>query len=251
MQLADTATNEWIRRYHPAPNSTSRLVCFPHAGGSASFFHPMSVRFSPDAEVVSLQYPGRQDRRREPCIATIDELADLIAEQLRSLSEKPTVFFGHSMGAVLAFEVARRLEENGPGAPKAIVATGRRGPATQRDEKIHLRTDDEIIEEVRLLNGADLTLLDDEFIQMALPSIRNDYRAIETYLSDEGRTVSCPITVMTGDADPKTTVEEAGAWSEHTTGSFRVDVYKGGHFFIVEHQVAVNDEVEQQLKSLG
>jgi len=99
--------------------------------------------------------------------------------------------------------------------------------------------------------GTDMSLLNDEFIQMALPSIRSDYRAIETYLSDSERTVSCPITVMTGDADPKTTVEEAEAWSEHTTGSFRVDVYKGGHFFIVEHQVAVNDEVEQQLKQLS
>jgi len=105
----------------------------------------MSTRFSPGVDVVALQYPGRQDRRHEPCIATIGELADLVAEELRSLSEKPTIFFGHSMGATLAFEVARRLEHTGPGAPGAIVASGRRGPATQRDEKVHLGSDDDVI----------------------------------------------------------------------------------------------------------
>jgi surfactin synthase thioesterase subunit len=251
VQLADSATTEWVRRYHTAPGNTTRLVCFPHAGGSASFFHPMSARHSPGVDVVALQYPGRQDRRREPCIATISALADVIAGELRSLSEKPTIFFGHSMGAVLAFEVARRLEHNGPGAPKAIIASGRRGPSTQRDEKVHLGSDDDVIADIKLLNGTDISLLNDELMQLALPAIRSDYRAIETYTCEAGRAVRCSITAMTGDADPKTTVDEARAWDSHTEGSFRVDVYTGGHFFIVEHQVAVNDEIARQLKALA
>lgn len=250
MPLADSATTQWIRRYHPATGGTTRLVCFPHAGGSASFFHPVSARFSPEVDVVALQYPGRQDRRREPCIATIGALADLIAEELRSLSEKPTVFFGHSMGATLAFEVARRLEQDGPGAPGAIIASGRRGPSTKRDETVHGRSDDEIIDDLRLLNGTDTSLLDDEFIRLALPAIRSDYRAIETYDCDPGHLVRCPITVMTGDVDPKTTVEEAHAWGAHTGGAFRVSVFPGGHFFIVKHQDAVNDEIAEHLMAL-
>src|SRR5260370_21662075 len=110
MTVADTESGAWIRRYHPSRVSTARLVCFPYAGGSASYYHPVSERFSPAVDVIALQHPGRQDRRQEACITDMDVLADEITEQLLCLSDKPTVFFGHSIGAMFAFWVARRLE---------------------------------------------------------------------------------------------------------------------------------------------
>jgi surfactin synthase thioesterase subunit len=250
MPLADDATTVWIRRYHPAPGSPVRLVLFPHAGGAASFFHPVSARFSPGADVVSLQYPGRQDRHREPLVPTVAGLADLVAAQLRELSAKPTVFFGHSMGAALAFEVARRLEAEGPGHPAALMVSGRRGPATERAETVHTRDDAGVLRELKLLNGTDLRLLDDEMLALAMPAIRNDYRAIETYRAAPGDTVRCPIVALTGDADPKTTVEEAEAWQGHTEGGFRLEVFPGGHFFLASQQSAVNHQIERELKAL-
>ncbi|GAA2529892.1 thioesterase II family protein [Winogradskya humida] len=250
MTLADDATTEWIRRYHPATGSTVRLVLFPHAGGGASFFHPVSARFSPGADVVSLQYPGRQDRHREPLVPTIDQLADRVSEQLRQLSPKPSVFFGHSMGAVLAFEVTRRLEITG-GGPEVLMASGRRGPATLRAESVHTRDDAGIIRELKLLNGTDLRLLDDEMLAVAMPAIRNDYRAIETYVPRPGATVSCPIVALTGESDPKTTVDEARAWEKHTTGGFRMEVFPGGHFFLASQSAAVNHQIERELKTLA
>uniref|UniRef100_UPI0034DE7E71 thioesterase II family protein n=1 Tax=Streptomyces flavofungini TaxID=68200 RepID=UPI0034DE7E71 len=115
MTTAEDTGALWLRRYHPADTDAVRLVCFPHAGGSASFYHPLSARFTPRAEVISLQYPGRQDRRKEPCVTDLGTLADLITEQLLALDERPTVFFGHSMGAALAFETAWRLEQKDAG----------------------------------------------------------------------------------------------------------------------------------------
>ncbi|MGR3934227.1 thioesterase II family protein [Streptomyces sp. BRA346] len=250
MDTKDDATTAWIRRYHPSGGSTVRLICFPHAGGSASFFHPVSARFSPDADVVALQYPGRQDRRREPCVEDIGVLADLLVEEIQALSDKPTVFFGHSMGAVLAFETAFRLEQQGVKPPHSLIASGRRAPSTRRDEQVHKRDANGIISELRLLNGTDSAVFgDDELLRMALPAIRGDYRAIETYTCEPGRKVRCPITVLTGDADPKTTLEEAIAWRPHTEGWFQVKVFPGGHFFLADHQAEVNNEIARELEA--
>jgi surfactin synthase thioesterase subunit len=245
---AAEVSNLWIRRYHPALDSAVRLICFPHAGGSASYFHPVSARFAPKVDVISLQYPGRQDRRHEPCVADIETLADQLADELRALPVKQTVLFGHSMGAVLAFEVARRLEDAGAWTPSSVVVSGRRSPSSWRGETVHRLGDDGVIAEIKALNGTSAALFDDdEILRMALPSIRNDYRAIETYRSEPDRTIACPIVVLFGDADPKTTAEEARDWAKHTTGGCRVRVLPGGHFFLVQQHQAVYAELSAEL----
>lgn len=246
MTIADTSTL-WLRRYHPAPQSARRLVCFPHAGGSASFFHPVSVRFSPEVDVISIQYPGRQDRRREPCCDDIGVLADHIAEELLSLPAKPTAFFGHSMGAAVAFEAAWRLEQVKRG-PRVLLASGLRAPSLRRDDGVHLLDDQGVLAEIRRLNGTDAALLDDEdILRMALPAIRSDYRAIESYSVEAGRQLACPITALVGDADPKVSLVEADGWRMHTTGRFRMKVFGGGHFYLVEQQAKVGDEIGAEL----
>ena len=246
---ADTST-AWLRRYQPTTNAVARLVCFPHAGGAASFFRPMAVRFAPSVDVLSIQYPGRQDRLRESCIADIAALSDLITDELVAMDDDlPTVFFGHSMGAVLGFEVAWRLEQKDANPPRTLVASGRRAPSRHRDEKVHLRDDDGIVAELKLLNGTDSArLADEEILRMSLPAIRGDYKAIETYVGAPGRRVLGNITVLTGDADPKTTLDEARAWQDHTTGAFRMSILPGGHFFLVDHQQSVTREVAAELE---
>src|SRR5262249_29653456 len=103
------STDLWVRRFHPAPSAGSRLVCLPHAGGSASYFLPISRGLSPQVEVLAVQYPGRQDRRAEPCIEDVGGLADQITASLQPWIDRPVALFGHSMGAILGFEVALRL----------------------------------------------------------------------------------------------------------------------------------------------
>jgi surfactin synthase thioesterase subunit len=234
MSSSSAGDDLWCRRYRPARNATARLVCFPHAGGSAPFFLPVSAALSPGVDVVAIQYPGRQDRRAEPPISDMTVLADRIHGILRRQPELPLTFFGHSMGALIAFEVARRLEADGPG-PVRLFASGRRAPSTYRDEKVHLRDDAGILAEVRKMNGTASSLLsDDELMRAALPALRADYRATETYTCATDTTVTCPISVLTGDSDPKTTMDEANAWARHTSGSFDLQVFRGGHFFLTE-----------------
>ncbi|MFI5957689.1 thioesterase II family protein [Cryptosporangium sp. NPDC051539] len=250
MTLSDTATTSWIRRFKPSGGADVRLVCFPHAGGSASYFNPVAARFAPGADVVALQYPGRQDRRREPLLRDLEELADLITEELLTLSDKPTVFFGHSMGALLAFECAWRMEDKGLFDPQVLLLSGRRAPSTIRDEQVHRGDDARLLAELRQLNGTNSTLLDDDdILRMALESLRGDLEAVETYVDSEHR-VTVPLIVLTGDDDPKTTVTEAQRWCEHTESTCRVVTYPGGHFYLDKHAAAVGDVIAAELAKL-
>lgn len=235
MSQPSKGNDPWCRRYRPTSDATARLVCLPHAGGSAPFFLPMAAALSPGVDVVAIQYPGRQDRRTEKPIADVMVLADNVYDVVRRQPELPLTLFGHSLGALVAFEVTRRLEANGQ-QPVRMFASGRRGPATFRDEKVHLYDDTGIMNELRNLNGTASALLDDEeLMRAALPPLRADYKAAETYRCAPDTLVSCPITILTGDKDPKTTVEEAAAWAGHTTGPSDLKVFTGGgHFFLTD-----------------
>lgn len=239
----------WARRFTPGPPGGARLVCFPHAGGSASFYLPVSRALAPVAEVLALQYPGRQERHREKCLESIDEMADPITEVLVPLADRPLVFFGHSMGALLAFETARRLGERGI-VPRHLFASGRRAPSRHRAESVHTLDDAGIIAEIVALSGTDRAVLGDpEILRTVLPAIRGDYHAVETYQYRDGAPLSCPITVLTGDADPRVTLDEATAWQEHTSAGYDLRVFPGGHFFLAHHQHEINDMLRARLRA--
>ncbi|GGV10431.1 thioesterase [Streptomyces spectabilis] len=244
---ATDGSDLWLRRFHPAPAAPVRLVCFPHAGGSASFYHPVSAALASDSDVVALQYPGRQDRRNEPNVDDIGVLADRIAPVVAPLFDRPVVFFGHSMGAIIAFEVTRRLERKGH-TPAMLFASGRRAPSTRRVETVHQRDDDGLLADVKALSGTDAKVLgDEELLRMVLPAIRSDYRAIETY-GPVDATVDCPVTALVGDDDPKSTVLEADAWRAHTTAAFHLREFRGGHFYLSSRAAEVIEVMREALR---
>jgi surfactin synthase thioesterase subunit len=241
--------NLWCRRFRPARNANARLVCLPHAGGSAPFFLPVSAALSPRVDVVAVQYPGRQDRRGEQPLNEMDALAGSICQVLLGQPKLPLTLFGHSLGAIVGFEVARRLEAAGQ-YPVRLFASGRRAPSTSRDEAVHLRDDDGILAELRLLNGtASAVLSDDELMRAALPALRADYQIAETYRCMPSDTVCCPITALTGDNDPKAKIDEVDGWAQHTTAGFDLRVFSGGHFFLTQHADAVIDILSQHFQA--
>ncbi|NUU25654.1 MAG: thioesterase [Streptomycetaceae bacterium] len=239
---------DWIRCFHPSPEALVRLVCFPHAGGAASFYFPLSANLHPHVEVLAVQYPGRQDRRLEAPVTDIRELAGQVRRALAACADdRPYAFFGHSMGAVVAYETALAADAENAG-PVRLFASGRRGPATERHEAAHRLLDDGFIREIRSLDGTDATLFsDEELVRMILPALRADYRAIELYRGVRDARVTCPITVLIGDNDPKATVDEAAAWSSHTTADFDMQVYPGGHFYLVPNRTTVLERIRTTL----
>ncbi|WP_324197967.1 thioesterase II family protein [Nocardia abscessus] len=223
-----------MRCFHPSPGPRARLVCLPHAGGSASFFLPFSKLLSPEYEVLSIQYPGRQDRRLEPLIDSVDRLSDLIADELGPWLDLPMAFFGHSMGALVAYETARRLEAEGKRV-EALFVSGRRAPSRHRDEVVHQYDDERLLKEIRNLNGTDERVLNDpEILRPMLTVIRSDYKAVETYMHIQGIQLSSPIHAHIGLEDARVCIDEAKAWKEHTSGRFELHTHRGGHFYLAE-----------------
>ncbi|MGX8906736.1 thioesterase II family protein [Streptomyces netropsis] len=238
----------WIRRFHPSPEGAVPLVCFPHAGGSANAYFAFSEALSPSVEVLAVQYPGRQDRRWEAPGRTVAELADAVTDALADRPGRPVALFGHSMGGAIAFEVARRLEARGR-APVALFVSGRRAPSRHREAVgAEPPTDEEIVAELKRLGGTDAAVLADAaLMRMLLPVVRADYRVAGSYRGEPGAIVGCPLTVLVGDRDPETTIEEAGAWRAHTTGAFGMRVCPGGHFFVEANRSEVIDVIAEAL----
>jgi surfactin synthase thioesterase subunit len=246
-RVTEVPSTGWVRRFHPAPDARTRLICFPHAGGSATFYFPVSRALSPRIEVLAIQYPGRQDRRHEPFVDDIHRLAELIADELTGVLDKPVTLLGHSMGATVAFEVALLLQRRGV-VLHGLIASGRRAPSCHRDEHVHRADDAAVVAELARVGGTYGDMLrDDEILRMILPAVRNDYRAAETYRYQPSDALTCPVVALTGDQDPYVTPAEAEAWQRHTTGRFDLRVYPGAHFFLVDHAAAVLDVIAEHV----
>ncbi|MFR0356710.1 thioesterase II family protein [Streptomyces sediminimaris] len=223
----------WIRGFGLAPAAPSRLLCFPHAGGTAAYYRPLAAALAPDVDVLAVQYPGRQERFQERLVDTVGELADHVADAVRPLlHHQPLSFFGHSMGAAVAYEVALRLQARGHPL-RTFFGSGQSTPSARRDRGVHSLPDDLLAAELERLGATDPAILANrELLGVLLPAIRSDYRAIETYRRSDEPTLDCPIVILTGTADPYVRPSEAAAWSGLTRHDFAFHELPGDHFFL-------------------
>lgn len=185
----------------------------------------------------------------EACIDNIPELAEASLEGLQDWLCHPFAFFGHSLGAVVAFEVARRLRDRAAAQPLRLFVSGRRAPSRHRaSENVHLRNDAALVEELRRNGGTDPRALHDpELLAAFLPIIRNDFKAIETYEYTTTVPLACPITALVGNADPQATIDEASAWADHSSQGFDLHVFPGGHFYLESSRAAVINTISATL----
>ena len=248
MSLATDSAELWLRRFSSTPDPRLRLICFAHAGGGPSAYRTWHERLPGWVEVVAVRYPGRQDRLLEDCIDRMEPLADAVAAAVRPLLDRPVALFGHSMGAWVAYEVARRVRQRWATEPAALIMSGQVPPG--RRSARALAGDDDLIAEVRRLGGVDESLFDEpELLDLVLPPIRADFALIRAYRPEPAEPFACPLLVCAGEQDSDVPAEAAAAWQDLSTGAFRRRLFPGGHFYLHDQEPALLREMSGWLEA--
>jgi medium-chain acyl-[acyl-carrier-protein] hydrolase len=244
----DHWTGAWPEGWLESP--ATLLFCFPFAGAGTSVFHDWPALLPPNVRPVPIHLPGREDRWLESPYTDCLVLVSVLAEVLRGVLRPPFALFGHSMGAVIAFELARALRRGGLADPVRLFVSACRAPhLPDPDPPIYSLPDSEFISELRRLNGVPPDVLRNmEFMEMILPLLRADFRLCDTYRHQSEEPLHCPITAFGGSDDRKATPEQVRAWAGHTRGRFVCRVFPGDHFFVRSSKADLLSAITEDLR---
>jgi surfactin synthase thioesterase subunit len=245
-------TSPWVAEPKPKPQARLRLFCFPYAGGSSLIYRNWPDTLSNDVEVYLLQLPGRASRMQEPARTRLDALVPDIAQAVMPYLNKPFAFFGHSMGALISFELARYLRRAQSPAPAQLFVSGRAAPQiVDAEPATYNLPEDEFIEELRRLNGTPKEVLEHpELMRLMIPLLRADFSVCQTYAYTSEPPLDCPITALGGLQDRDVPRENLEAWREQTTSAFNLRMLPGDHFFLNTEQAQILRLVSQELQQL-
>ncbi|PRQ06489.1 thioesterase II family protein [Enhygromyxa salina] len=222
------------------------LLCFPHAGGGGLGYRSWSQGLPAHVGVWPIELPGRESRVAEAPFRRIPALVDALVEALSGHLDRPYALFGHSMGAVLAFEFARGLRRVGGRGPELLVVSARRGPTVYEVQptRLHDRPDVELVAYLRRLGGTPREVLDDPAMaSFVLGALRADFEMLETWAYTPELALDCPILAFAGRSDPHAPATDVARWRELTTGAFELCELPGDHFFIHPERAAVLERI--------
>jgi surfactin synthase thioesterase subunit len=239
-------TTPWILGSRINPKARCRLFCLPHSGSGASQFSSWQRFLPPVFDVCPVQLPGRENRFRETPFTQIHPIAENLAAELEPYLDRPYILYGYSWGALIAFELARRLRRQKADPPISLYALAQPAPhLPQTGYPLHELPDDIFLLELsRRFNGMSPVILQDrELIKLLLPTLRADIAALETYVYEEEKPLDCPIRAFGGRFDATAKEDELQAWRLHTDRSFELRMFPGDHFFIRSNQTSVLDAI--------
>lgn len=250
-------TTTWVVRMHPVSHPRLRLFCLPPAGGGATSFRGWANELPREIEICAIQLPGREKRLSEPPCPRLTPLVLALAQALVPCLDRPYAIFGHSMGALMAFELARELRRRTNQSPVHLLVSARPAPhLPPRESQIHQLPDSRFIDELCLYNGMPTEVLENaELMELLLPMLRADFAIVETYEHTPDQPLPCPISVFGGLNDPKVRAADLDAWRRHTRGEFALHMFEGDHQFINSQRSKVfrvlKEELENSLASLS
>ncbi|MGW7276810.1 thioesterase II family protein [Streptomyces sp. NPDC054844] len=236
-----------VGRY--APDAGVRLFCFAHAGGGTALFRPWRTALAPEIDVCPVLLPGRESRLHELPYRRVEQLIDPLCEVVAAHADRPYAFFGHSMGSVLAYEVARRFADGPFGGPLALVVSGRRAPhLASRRRTFSMLPDDAFLAELKALNGTPVDVLGQpQLLAAFLPALRADFELNELYRPLPGPRLLSPVIAYMGADDPEVDCAELAGWHETTRGGFVLRVLPGDHFYLKDGRPDVIGHVRDDL----
>jgi medium-chain acyl-[acyl-carrier-protein] hydrolase len=223
----------WLGGQEPNPDAEFRLFCLPYAGGGASVYRGWQPLAPERIQVCPVELPGRGVRLRETPYVRLHPLVRALVTALEPFVDRPFALFGHSMGGLVGFELARALRERGQPQPAHVFVSATAAPGTPPTRpSIHDAPDAEIKRRLRTLNGTPQELLDnEELMELMLPTLRADFSVLETYEYREAPPLSVPITVFGGVADPVVPQEALRGWQRQSSKGARLRMFPGDHFF--------------------
>jgi surfactin synthase thioesterase subunit len=232
--MSDKSSNKWIHFPRPNPAAMLRLFCFHYAGGSAQVFHGWPTHLPSSVEMGAIQLPGRGQRHGEPHARRLEPLSRIVALELLPYLDKPFVFFGHSLGALLCFETARSLRRENRRQPVHLFVSATKAPHRRGSEELLSGLPkNALVKKLREFNGTPVEALqNDELLDLMLPTIRADFELCETYEYYQESPLECPLTIYGGLEDHEVEAEQLAAWSEMTVGVSEVRMFPGGHFYL-------------------
>jgi medium-chain acyl-[acyl-carrier-protein] hydrolase len=250
---AGTAFDSWIARRRPNPQARLRLFCFPYAGTGASIFRTWPDDLPADVEVCAVQFPGRGTRLMEAPFTRLSPLVQALAQALAPLLDKPFAFFGHSLGGLVCFELARELRRQSGVQPVRLFVSAARAPQIPpRHRPVHALPEREFLEELRRLNGTSGEVLENaEIMQIMLPLLRADFAVFETYAYSPEPPLNCGISSFGGLQDHRVVREDLDAWRDQTSASFSLRMFPGDHFFLNATQPLLLQVLSQELRGDG
>jgi surfactin synthase thioesterase subunit len=242
----------WLVCPQPRPQAASRILCLPHAGGGASSFHAFASLLPDSIETLAVQLPGRETRIAEPAFHDMRQLIDAVLEGIQNALVPPYAFFGHSMGALVAFELGRELRRNGLPLPTSIIVSGRRAPTVPNTEApLHVLSDRDFIAAlVRCYDAIPAVIRNEpELMALFVPILKADFATFETHVHQDEPPLECAVAMYGGRSDPQTA--QMTGWADLFSGAARTRLFHGGHFYLAERRKAVAKAIAEDAFALA
>jgi medium-chain acyl-[acyl-carrier-protein] hydrolase len=241
----------WISLPKADASANVRLFCFPYAGAGPSAFRLWPDAFPANVSVCSVHLPGREYRLREPLFVRMESLIEALVPVIGHFSDKPFALYGHSLGGLVAYELARALRRQGLQQPECLLVSGRRAPQSTPRPSIYQLPEAAFLQVVRRFDGIpEMVWRDRELMDMVLPVLRADFTILDTYRYAEGEPLGIPIVAAGGNEDMEASLAEMEGWGAQTTADFQLRTFPGKHFFINTERTAFLQMLSSDLMAL-